>query len=414
MPIAEFVPAKPSSFVRGSFRVAIPYLLSQRGVVGVDYDPADLERLRALEGSRILLTPNHPTNTEPLLMFHLSCIVRQPFFFMATRDAFDALWGLGGKVMSWLGAFSVMRGAVDRASYRAARELLKQPKAKLVVFPEGEVYSQNDTLLPFNSGIFQLAFWAQEDVVKAGRDEALYLLPVALKYYYVEDIAPEVEASLKRLADFTGAGVEPGDDTYTRLRKIGQAMLHSLEREYRITPDPNETEDLTTRLDAVKEAILVRVAAAAGVALPKGGTLPERMRNLIHVVETVTRDEPTDKSPYDTELRRQQRERAKPLLNDLRRLANWIAIYDGYVKANPTLERLADTLVRFERECFGVERLNGRRRCRIRLGEPLDLRECWPAYEKSRRTELVRVTREIESRVAALLGASPVPEGLFA
>jgi hypothetical protein len=414
MPTAEFVPAKPSSLVRGSCRVAMPFLLSQRGVVGVDYDPADLERLRSLEGSRILLTPNHPTNTEPLLMFHLSCIVGQPFFFMATRDAFDTFWGLGGKLMSRLGAFSVMRGAVDRASYRAARELLKQPKAKLVVFPEGEVYSQNDTLLPFHSGIFQLAFWAQEDVVKAGRDDPLYILPVALKYYYIEDITAEIEASLQRLATFTGAAIEPSDDIYTRLRKVGQSMLYSLEREYRITPGPTETEDLTRRLDAVKEAILVRVAAAAGVALPKGETLPERMRNLIHVIETVTREEPLDKTPYDTELRRHQQKRARPLLHDLHRLANWIAVYDGYVKANPTPERLADTLIRLERECFGEERFRGRRRCRIRLGEPLDLRSIWPAYEKSRRGELVRVTREIESRVAALLEASPVPDGLFA
>jgi len=278
---------------------------------------------------------------------------------MATRDAFDGLWGLGGKIMSRLGAFSVMRGAVDRASYRAARELLTTPGAKLVVFPEGEVYSQNDTLLPFHNGIFQLAFWAQEDVVKAGRDEPLYILPVALKYYYVEDIESEIEASLTRLASFTQADVQPGDDTYARLRKIGKAMLHSLEQEYRITPDAADIEDLTFRLDAVKEAILIRVAGAAGVALPKGATLPERMRNLIHVIETVTREETKDKTPYDTELRRQQRNRAKPLLHDLRRLANWIAIYDGYVKANPTPERLADTLIRLERECFGKELLQG-------------------------------------------------------
>ncbi|MDX1932017.1 MAG: lysophospholipid acyltransferase family protein [Capsulimonadales bacterium] len=414
MPAVEFVPARPSSLVRGSCQFVMPLLLSQRGVVGVDYDADDLDRLRSLEGHRLLLTPNHPTNTEPLLMFHLSCIVRQPFFYMATRDAFDTFWGLGGRIMSALGAFSVMRGAVDRASYRAARELLTTPKAKLVVFPEGEVYSQNDTLLPFHNGIFQLAFWAQEDVVKAGRDEPLYILPVALKYYYIEEMGTQIEASLRRLADFTGADVGPGDDTYTRLRKIGSAMLLSLEREYRLTPDNQDLDDLTTRLDAVKEAILIRVASAAGVALPKGETLPERMRNLIHVIETVSRDEPIAKTPYDTELRRQQRERARPLLHDLRRLSNWIAVYDGYVRANPTPERLADTLIRLERECFGEERLQGRRKCRVRLGAPLDIRERWPGYERSRRAEVIRTTRETESRVAALLGAAPVPEGLFA
>jgi hypothetical protein len=369
-----------------------------------------------MASNTVLLTPNHPTNIEPALMFHLSHVVRQPFFYLACRETFEPLWGLWGAIIQRVGAFSVVRGTIDRASFRATRELLATAGTKVVIFPEGEVYSQNDTLLPFHSGVFQIAFWALEDVRKAGHtDRPLYVLPVAIKYRFTRDITPEIQASLDRLEKFTGASPAPSSGLYTRLRAIGEAMLHSLEREYRLAPPKGDaSHDLTPRLDAVKEAILERVAAAAGVALPKGDTLPERMRGLIYVIETVTREEPQDKTPYDTELRRQQRARAQPLLKDLRRLANWIAVYDGYVASNPTQERTADLLTRLERECFGYERIGGPRVCRIRLGEPIDLQERWAAYEAGRRAEVARVTHDVEGRVASLLAASPVPEGLFA
>jgi 1-acyl-sn-glycerol-3-phosphate acyltransferase len=404
----EFISAKPSAALQGFFRHTLPLILPRLGVVGVDYDTADLDRLRALKDERVLLTPNHPTNTEPALLFHLSAAVRQPFLYLACREAFEPLGGLWGEVIRRVGAFSVVRGTADRASFRATRELLAQPASKVVIFPEGEVYSQNDSLLPFHSGVFQLAFWALEDLHKAGHEDAsLFIQPVAIKYVFTRDMWPEVDASLARLERFTGVPATPGEDRYRRLRHIGAAMLRSLEREYRLPTPKDDKEsmpgELTPRLDAIKEAILQRVAAAAGVAVPKGETLPERMRALIHVVETVTGEEPHEATPYDTELRRQQRARATPLLRDLRRLANWIAVHDGYVAADPTPERMADMLVRLERECFGEAKLHGPRRCRVRLAEPLDLKDCWPAYQTGKRAEVQRVAREVEGRVAALL-----------
>ena len=408
----DFIAARPSPAVQGFFRATLPFVLPRLGVVGVDYDPAELDILHRLRGERVLLTPNHPTNTEPALLFHLSCAVRQPFLYLACREAFEPLGGLWGEVIRRVGAFSVVRGTADRASFRATRELLAIPAAKVVIFPEGEVYSQNDSLLPFHSGVFQLAFWALEDLHKAGQtDASLFVVPVGIKYRFTRDMWTEIDASLARLERFTGVPDGRNNDRYQRLRAVGSAMLVSLEREYRLPPPKGEQSlaDLTLRLDAIKEAILLRVAAAAGVALPKGETLPERMRALIHVVETVTQDEPLSATtPYDTLLRRQQRDRARPLLRDLRRLANWIAVHDGYVAADPTPERMADTLTRLERECFGEAKLGGPRRCRVRLGEPLDLKDRWADYETDRRKTVQHVTHEIEARVSALL-PNPIP-----
>jgi 1-acyl-sn-glycerol-3-phosphate acyltransferase len=414
----DFIAAKPSPLVRGFFQGSLPVILPRLlGIVAVDYEPDDLARLRALAPHRVLLTPNHPTNTEPALLFHLSCAVGQPFFFLACREAFEPMGGLWGQVIRRVGAFSVVRGTPDRASFRATRELLARPGAKMVIFPEGEVYSQNDTLLPFHSGVLQLAFWALEDVRRSGgdssggaADDPLYVLPVAIKYRFTQDMRPALLASLARLERFNGLdAVDAGDDPYRRLRRVCMAMLRSIEREYRL-PSPKEDDldaNLTPRIDAAKEAILHRVATAAGVALPKGDTLPERMRSLIHVIETVTEAEPMEATPYDRELRKQQRERARPLLRDLHRLANYIALYDGYVREKPSAERMADTLQRLERESFGKAILSGARRCHVRIGEPADLGERWEAYQQNRRAEVARATRDVEGRVGELLRTMP-------
>lgn len=407
----NFIGAKPSSWVQGTIGAATPFLLPRFGVVGVDYEPEELDQLRALAPHRVLLTPNHPTNIEPALLFHLSRAVRQPFLFMACRESFDQGFGLWGQLIRRVGAFSVVRGTADRASMKATREMLATPRAKMVVFPEGEVYGQNDSLLPFHGGVFQIAFWTLEDLKKAQIEEPLYILPIALKYRFTRPMEREIEASLARLEDFTGAGdAPPGTASYERLRRIGAAMLQSLEREYRLTPskDAPNPDDLTPRLNAVKEAIVTRVASAAGLPTPKGESLPERMRALIYSVEELTRSdaEPAKGSPYDAALRRQKAERARPLLHDLRRLANWVAVYDGYVREETTPERMAETLIRLERECWGKATLSGPRRCRVRVGSPLDLRDKWADYEKNKRGTVAQVADEIESRVAALLGAS--------
>jgi 1-acyl-sn-glycerol-3-phosphate acyltransferase len=296
----DFVSAALSPRVRGFFCRTLPLALPRLGVVGVDYQAHDLERLRALKNERVLLVPNHPTNVEPALLFDLSCRVDQPFHFLACREAFEPLWGAWGQVIRRVGAFSVVRGTTDRASLRAMRDLLARPGAKLVAFPEGEVYSQNDTLLPFNTGVFQIAFWALEDAHKAAGEAAsgggtnsdggaeadpppsLLVLPIAIKYRFTRDMGPAIRAALARLERFNALPTPCADDPYTRLRKIGLAMLRSVEREYRLKPPAASSDggnnaadaDLTPRLVAIKEAILERVALGPALPCPKPARCP--------------------------------------------------------------------------------------------------------------------------------------------
>lgn len=370
----------------------------------------DLARVKAVGKERLVVAPNHPTNTDPALIFALARAADVPFHYVACRETFDLAGGLWGWVIQRLGAFSVVRGTADRESFRATRTLLASPEGKVVIFPEGEVHSQNDTLLPFHSGVVQLAFWAMEDLRKAGEEQGnVGLLPVAVRYRFAQDMKQPIEHSLVRLEkalslDSSDAGQAP--DRYSRLRRIGIAILETLETEYGLkrTSGDAETEDLTPRMNAMRNLLLDRCAQLIGVTHKSDMTQPERMRALMNSLYAVTHEEFDGvRSPYRERIHQHQVERVVPLVKDLNRVANWIAVQDDYVRPEPTDERMADNLKRLEIEAFGAAKLRGMRRAIVRVGEPIRLADHAEAYRADKRGTVVKVTTALEMAVKHLL-----------
>lgn len=411
--IAEtnFRPPRLSLPVLRLFQKVLPTLLRRFcDVVAVDIPDVDLMRLKNLTGERLLLTPNHPTNDDPALLFALGKAAGMPFYFLACRETFDRLGGLWGRLIQRLGAYSVVRGTADRESFRQTRALLAQIGGKVVIFPEGEVYSQNDTLLPFHAGVVQMAFWALEDVQKTGEVGAnISLLPVALRYLFTQDMAGPIAWSLAALEEALSLPPLPDESgPYARLRRIGLAVLENMEAEYGLKRKGGDAEaDLTPRINALKTLLLDRAAALIGLTLPAEATLPERMRQLMNSVYAVTREEPAGpRSPYRERLHRQQAARVQPLMQDLNRVANWIAVEDNYVRSHPTPERMADNLRRLEVEVFGKARLSGLRRALLRVGEPIPMSSFYEAYCQDKRGTVARITDDLEAAVQVLLNES--------
>ena len=330
-----------------------------------------------------------------------------PSTCVACRETFDMAGGLWGKVIQRLGAYSVVRGTADRESFRATRAILSSEGGKVVIFPEGEVHSQNDTLLPFHSGVVQLAFWAMEDLRKAGEiNGSVGLLPVAVRYRFAGDMRQPIERSLVRLERALSLPTVSTNDRYIRLRTIGIAILETLETEYGLKPDPATavSDNLTPRMDAMRNLLLDRCAQLVGATHRAEMTQPERMRALMNALYAVTHEEPVDKrSPYRERIHQHQASRAVPLLKDLDRVANWIAVQDNYVRTEPSDERMADNLRRLEVEAFGSSQLRGMRRAIIRVGERIDLAKHAEEYKADKRGTVATVTLELEKAVQGLL-----------
>jgi hypothetical protein len=196
-------------------------------------------------------------------------------------------------------------------------------------------------------------------------------------------------------------GPPPGT-TYARLRRIGDAVLSAAERAYELPR--GDADDLNPRIDAVRSKIVERVADALHVDSDSlGGSLPDKMRALINRLSGVTPEGSPAESAYQQRLLDEEAERARPLIRDLQRLANWVAVRDGYVAENPTQERIVDTLWRLESEVLGRRMIRGRRECCVGLPQAFDLRSYREAYRSERRETLQTVTSRVETAISGML-----------
>jgi hypothetical protein len=374
----------------------VPYILRHRQVHEIVIPDADLDKLQRFRRARVVLCPNHPTNTDPALLFALSAQARMPFRYVASIETFEHHNRLWRWILPRLGAYSLVRGTMDRASFEASRATISEPGSKLVIFPEGEVYSQNESLLPFQEGVTQLAFWGLEDALEKDANADVILLPVALRYRFLNDMSSEIVDSMTRLESAIGLTLDPSLSVVPRLQRLANELMTRLEAQYSV---PFDAElDFGGRMDRLKQCQLDRAAEIAGVK-PKGDTLADQMRFLINTVFKVTKLDQRGRSQYDRRLWEQRKKHIEPALFELDRLANWIAVHDGYVTLNPTQERIVQVLKRMEVEVFGIAKIMGPQTAGIHLGMPISLRPHLEAYRSNRKLTVATITDQLEEAV---------------
>jgi hypothetical protein len=412
---------------------------------------SDVERLRGLDGT-VLLLSNHPTFYDPIPLFLLSGQAGVLLHFLAARELFN-------DKMRWffqhVGVYSIRRAMLDRASISQTLSLLEKPETRLVIFPEGGCSFQNDTVMPFREGAIQLAFQALARAAKRGEAlPNLYVLPVSLKYRYVDDMTGAIEATLTRLE--SALGVSEADNRgkktrsmadraqddrsaqwYARLRQVAQSLLVRLERSYELPPQ--EGWDWNQRIASLRVGVLERCERQLG--LVPGATEPfrertyriaELLRSRSDRLETgllepsvmqssvmqpsVMQPEAADEGCSKTETETETEAEADmatvwktlsfdELERSVFRLLNFDAIYDGYVVSHPTQERFLDTLVRLEREVFQIDQPQpkGFREARIKVGEPVNLKDWFGAYQRDRPGTIAALVQRFQQEVQANL-----------
>ncbi|MGP1386056.1 MAG: lysophospholipid acyltransferase family protein [Thainema sp.] len=383
----------------------------------IDISDADLERLEQLRGQRLLLTPNHPTFHDPMVIFTLSAKIKQSFHYLAAYETFENastvffissqapfLSGfshnkLFEKFFQWclqgLGMYSVRRGLPDRPSIMQTIELFCQPATHLVIFPEGGCSFQNDTVMPFRSGGFQLALKALERLSKEGQEiPNLYVLPVTIKYHYTQDMQPVMRETLARLEQALDLPVQNQLDNYIRLRQVAAAVLARIEAEYHFDSTTVADKSWNERIAALKLQVIQAYEAQLNLSSASDSMIRERVYRIQYALKTKV-DEMNFSADFDPER----------IQKGMSRLLNFDAIYDGYVANCPTPERFLDTLIRLEREVFNIDQPppKGFRRAQIQLGEPINLKDHYEAYSCDRNSVIQQVTTAAHDAVQSKL-----------
>ena len=278
-----------------------------------------------------------------------------------------------------------------------------------MLFPEGEISRQNDTLMPLESSAAQLALWAVNELVKGNKAdgsevEPVVIVPVAIKYTFPEDIRGALRRALATLEDRLNIGNTNEKSLAGRLRAISKASLGALEMEYLGKSD--DESGLDDRISRLRSTVLDNVAHALRVQIPVKQRHLDTVRLLRNTMDDIIYADEHEHamSEYQRKIHQERARLIKRYYKDLDRVVNFVAIHGEYVVENRTQERFSDVLDRLETEVLLLKEPSfGRRLVLLDVGEPINVSAYHARYKKDKRNTINEITEIIGDRISSML-----------
>ena len=344
----------------------------------------DVGKVRRVEGDRLVFVCNHPTLEDGISVFVLSARLGQMLHYVVARESFK---GLMGWFIQRLGCYSIRRGVGDRTSISQTLSLLKEPRCRLTIFPEGGCSYQNDTIMSFRPGAIQLPMSVLAQLAKKSPDAVpnMYVVPLSLKYRYVQPMQRVIEQTLSRLEahfSLSSAVADGASDRqlsdYERLRQIAHQVILQIEAEAGLSHAAQL--DWNERIQRLRQSFINKCERALKIEPNLNLPIRERVYKVQATLEEIAvgGEQPNELAEATY--------RWDNLHWDAVRLLNFDAIYDGYVAESPTPERFLDTLTRLEREVFHIEHAQPKapRRACFHIGDPINLKDYLADYKRDR------------------------------
>jgi 1-acyl-sn-glycerol-3-phosphate acyltransferase len=398
-----FRPARPWGWVIWAVQTFLRFDLAWRNRLHLE--PRDLEVLRALpQEAGIILAANHADETDFKACLELSRRSGRRFLLMMNREAFDEGYGVAGWWLQRLGAFSVERGGQhNEEAKRYAIEVVMRGREVLVIFPEGDIYYLNDLVQPFKSGAVEIGMKAVLEARETRPDWTAYLIPMALKYRYRQPIAPILERRTRSMEQRLSRRMS-GLSLQRRLAEILAELLHRQELAHHLKPASDRLVELSERVQEVRRAILAQVEekyAGANVN-PRAETMDRMWQLSCYLRGMVTR-----RGRSGTASRAQVRTDLAALTS-VGRMGSW---QPRYTDVDPSQERLAETVLKLEREVYQTKRPRqlANRDVFLRIGEPIDLSRFIPSYLEDARVVRHGVAEQLRNVIQVLIDTHGTP-----
>lgn len=360
-------------------------------IASIEVRGLELVRATMAQNQGVLVTPNHAGHADCFLLFEALERLPVPPQVMTAWQVFELLPPLQRLAYRHHGCFSINREANDLAAYRWSVRVLEKTSAPLVIFPEGEVYHLNDCVTEFRDGTLSIAMSA----VKLGK-RPVACFPCALKYFFVDDPTPELAAVMTRLEERLGLAVTADAPLAERLRRFTIAAVIQRERQFLAESEAaaaralgEDDAALAERLEALKRVVLESIEERLAIA-PLSEFLPERIKRIRQaIVERMS-----ESAPDDGERQR--------LEEDLERAFVAVQLHSyrpDYLAGEPSIERVAETIDKYEEDFLGVRSANirGGKRGVIAFGEPLVV------DKPGSRADVARLGEELRRRVQTLI-----------
>jgi 1-acyl-sn-glycerol-3-phosphate acyltransferase len=357
-------------------------LLRKQRMVRLDVQNAEPVRQLLADGAGVLLTPNHSFHYDSYVLMEAARQLGRPVHFMTAWQVF----AMSGWFESWMlqrhGCFSIDRESNDMGAFRTTVEILNNSPSPLVIFPEGDIYHINDRVMPFREGAAAMAMSAARKGTRK-----IVCVPVALKCWYVQDPLPELGKLMTRLEDHFMMRPRPDLSFTERVYRFGGVALSIKELDYL---GASRSGLLPERIAHLAEQIVAGLEKRYNLS-PKGHPMPERVKEVRRNI--IRKQEKED-------LSLEERGNLAGEMEDLFFVVQLFSYPGNYVAEKPTIERLAETLDKFEEDVFRVSLpgVRGARRVVVRFGDPIEV-----SKEREGRDAVTRFTDLLETKVQTLL-----------
>jgi 1-acyl-sn-glycerol-3-phosphate acyltransferase len=390
------VVAKPYKFVpphRGNLWPALlgpvlPRLLRREGIASVQCRGVEKLAASVRAGHGVMLAPNHCRPGDPFVVASLGHAVGRHVHIMASWHLF-----MQGRLQRFLlpraGVFSVYREGLDREALKCAVQILTDARRPLVIFPEGVISRHNDRLNPLMEGTAMIARSAAKQRAAAHPPGRVVVHPVGIRYHFDGDLAGTIEPMLADIETRLSWQPNRGMALIERLAKIGGALLALKEIEHLGAVGAG---DLGARAHCLIDHLLNPIEDAWLKGRHEGDVVAR-----VKLLRTVLLPE-----LVAGQLTEAEREERWKLLAKLY-LAQQLAFYpEGYLDADPTPERILETVERFEEDTTDRVRTVSPLRAVVTVGDAIEV-----SQERTRGGEdpLMRALREQLEALLALRAA---------
>ncbi len=447
----------PPNFQLWVLRIVIgllPYWLKSRLQIG-QINAVHIDRLvevykqSQMGRLRLILAFRHPSTDDPFVVSYLltkilpaaardhRITLQSPVFAHFLYDRGISLWA--GKFFNWLcprlGGIPIHRGKADRLALRSARELLVNGQMPLALAPEGATNGHSELVSPIESGAAQIGFWAMEDLIAAGRNEDVLIVPIGIQYYYVNEPWANLEKLLSKLELECGLEVDRHDSLvaisqsdgrpmrkliYDRFYKLSQYLLYQMENfyaqfyQYQIPERPPIYESITrTEIEQRLQQLLdfsLTVSESYFNLQPKGSQI-DRCRRIEQAGwDWIYPDElkdPNNLSNVGHKLADRIATESDLRMWHMRIVESFVSVTGSYVKDKPTIDRFAeiilllwDLVAQIKGSRSTKRPILGKRRVQITISNPIPISDYWDRYKSSRRAakqSIVDLTQELQT-----------------
>lgn len=346
------------------------------------------------DGNGVMIAPNHSGHADAHIMYAAADQIGMPFHFLTAWQVFAQVGWLAQQILRHHGCFSIDREGTDLRAFKQALEVLREREHPLVVFPEGEVYHLNDRITPFREGAASIALSAAR---KSPRP--ICVVPCAIKYEYAEDPMPQLLALMDRLEDAIHWRPRPDLPLADRIYRFAEGALALKEIEKLGGTGSGSVKE---RLAKLLDGVLDQLEARNGLQQLDRG-VPERVkelrRTILHKLAELRGEDEEGNAAHDVPLDDPRRQQLEHDLDDVFLVVQLYSYPGDYVRENPTIERIAETLDKFEEDVLRVfsATVRAKRRATVMFGEPI------PVKSVRKREAARELTRQMEQAVQGLL-----------